>query len=138
MKKLLLAPAMADVVLYAIQFILLPQIYDNIIGRGNESIAILCITTVAVTAAVAILFADKIRGWLFGLIIYAVLIALYSPKGAYGIGIIGLDLDGLQSHYDSSERLFGIGVVVLIVLMVQLLTLCLIKLSKLIIGKVKK
>ncbi|HHV29335.1 hypothetical protein [Acetivibrio mesophilus] len=135
MRKALLMVVLSDLVLYVLQFLIIPLIYDNVIGRGNEAIAVLCITTVLITAAGMIVFSDKLRFWLLGALVYALLITLYSPEGAYGIGISGIDLDGLHSYYDASKRYFGIALVVILVTFLQLLVWCLVKLSKVIIGK---
>lgn len=130
MKRNLLMVVLTEFVLYAIQFLIIPMIYNNVIGRGNEGIAVLCFTTVLITVTGMLVFLDKISFWLFGILIYTLLIFLYSPKGAYGIGISGIDLDGLKSHYDASNRYLGIAVVVAMVAFLQFAVWCLIKIFK--------
>lgn len=130
MKRNLLMVVLSDFVMYVAQFLIIPIFYNNVIGRGNEGIAVLCLTTVLITAAGMLVFLDKMSFWLFGILIYTLLIFLYSPKGAYGIGISGIDLDGLHSHYDASSRYLGIAVVVAIVAFLQFAVWCLIKLLK--------
>ena len=138
MKRNLLMVILLEFVLYAIQFLIIPITCNNVIGRGNEGIAVLCFTTVLITVAGMLVFLDKMSFWLFGILIYTLLIFLYSPKGAYGIGISGIDLDGLQSHYDASGRYLGIAVVVAIVAFLQFAVWCLIKVFKITSELVKK
>jgi len=132
MKRNLLMVVLSEFLLYAIQFLIIPIIYDNVIGRGNEGIVVLCFTTVLITVTGMLVFLDKMSFWLFGILIYTLLIFLYSPKGAYGIGIAGIALDGLQSYYDASGRYLGIALVVAVVAFLQFAVWCLIKLFKII------
>lgn len=137
MKNKLLIIALSDVFLYAIQFLITPLICENVIGRGNEAIATLFISTALITLIAMLIFSDKMRLWLIGIVLYATLIVCYSPMGAYGIGIVGLDIDGLQSYYDASERYLTIAIVVALVAFIQFTIWSLVKLIKIIIMRLR-
>jgi len=141
MRKAILKVLLSDFILYVLQFLIIPLLYSKVFGRRNEATAVLCITTVIITLIAMIAFSDKMRFWLLGLIFYTTLIFLYAPEGAYGVGLRGLDLDGMHSYYDYSTRYIGIAIVVIWVLILQLLVWCFVKLLKLIkfiVGKLKK
>ncbi|AEV69935.1 hypothetical protein [Acetivibrio clariflavus] len=141
MRKAILKVLLSDFILYVLQFLIIPLLYSKVFGRRNEATAVLCITTVIITLIAMIAFSDKMRFWLLGLVFYTALIFLYSPGDAYGIGLLGIDLDGSHSYYDPSARYIGITVVVILVLLMQLSVWCFVKLLKLIkfiIGKLKK
>jgi hypothetical protein len=123
MKKTLRLVVLTDFVLYVLQFLVIPQVYDHVFGRGNEGIAVIVITTVLISLVGMLAFADKVVPWLIGLALYAVLTLIYTPLGVYGLGLAGIDLDGLQSYYDSTTRFLGIAVLVIFVLILQLATL---------------
>ncbi len=140
-RKTILKVLLSYFILYVLQFLIIPLFYDEIIGGGNEATAVLCITTVIITLIGMIAFSDKLRFWLLGLLFYTALIFLYTPEGAYGIGMWGIDLDGTHSHYEPSARYIVITVVVILVLLIQLSVWCFVKLLKLIkfiIRKLKK
>jgi hypothetical protein len=130
LQNTLITTLTSEIVLYAVQFLLLPLIYPAVLGRGNEGAVALLLTTTFITAASVIIFSGKIKYWLLSFPAYVLLLFLYTPARAYGIGIVGLDLDGLASRYDHSERIFGIVVVVVIVFFIQLLTYAIIKAVK--------
>ena len=128
MRKELLLVAASDIALYLIQFIIVPLIYSNVIGRSNEGIVVIIISTAIVTIIGMIVLSNKLRFWLVSIVLFALLIILYSPKGAYGIGVTGIDLDGLHSHYDVSARFLGISIIIGLVLFTQFAIWCIIKL----------
>jgi hypothetical protein len=119
MKKAFRSAALFDVALYAVQFLIVPLFYENVLGRSNEAWAILVVTTALFTSIGMFAFSDKPLPWLLGFVLYIGLIALYAPPRAYGIGLTGFDLDGLQSRYSPSDRFFGIAVVGTLVLLLQ-------------------
>ncbi len=140
MRKAILKVLLSYFILYVLQFLIFP-LFCDVIGKGTRPIAVLCITTVIITLIGMTAFSDKMRFWLLGLIFYTTLFFLYAPEGAYGVGLRGLDLDGMHSYYDYSTRYIGIAIVVIWVLILQLLVWCFVKLLKLIkfiVGKLKK
>ena len=138
MKKTIFIVILFNVCLYIIQFLIIPYLYSDVIGRGHEGMAVLCITTTIVTMIGMITFSNKFSFWLIGIVIYALLIILYSPEGAYGIGITGLDLDGLYAQYNPSARFLGICIVAGLVLFFQFVIWCIIKLFKFYYSKVHR
>ncbi len=137
MKRTPLIIILLYLILYLLQFLIIPCLYTNVIGRGNEGAVVIFITTTLTTVAGMIVYSDKFRLWLQGIVLYTLLMILYTPEGAYGIGIVGIDLDGLQAYYDESARLFGVFVTVISVILLQFAIWCIIKLSKTIIKKIK-
>ena len=138
MKKQFIFVSLLDIIMYILQFLIIPSFYNNVIGRGNESIAVICMTTILISFMGMFWISDKFRLWLLSIIIYMTLIIIYCPEAAYGIGLAGIDLDGLHSYYDVSQRLGGIIILTIGVILLQLISWCLVKLSKLIISHIKK
>jgi hypothetical protein len=108
-----------DAFLYVVQFILIPGGYANVFGHNNEGTIVLFITTVLHMLIGLISLSYVFRYWLISYIFYVALIILYTPPGIYGIGLVGLSLDGMNSHYEASERFLGILVVCTFVLLIK-------------------
>ncbi|RRD94584.1 hypothetical protein EII17_07310 [Clostridiales bacterium COT073_COT-073] len=119
MKKQLISAILCDIGLYLLQFLLIPAISFKLVTGDHEMIVVLCLTTIIVTMVGVIFFTDRLRHWLLALIIYVLLIFLYSPLYAYDIGVINLTLDGLTARYDPGFRYFGILLIAFLVLFLQ-------------------
>ena len=119
MKKQLLSVILCGVCLYLIQFLLIPAISFDLVTGNHEMIVVLFLSTVIVTTIGVIFFSDRLRYWLLSLLIYVILIFLYSPPYAYDIGMTRLTLDGLTSRYDPDFRYFGILLIAFLVLFLQ-------------------
>jgi hypothetical protein len=137
MKKPIIMIMISDVILYVTQFLITPCIYDKVIGRGNEGTAVLIISTTIVTVIGMLLIADRFYFWLISIIPYSMLIILYCPSGAYGIGIVGLDLDGLESYYDASARFLGIFINAIFVVLLQFVIWGIIHFSKIVMKRIQ-
>jgi hypothetical protein len=129
MKKALVSAAIFDIALYVLQFLIIPLIYANV-RQANEGAAVVAVTTVIISAAGMLTLTDKIGAWFLGFALYVALMIVYTPEGAYRIGITGVDLDGLHGQYDASKRFFGIAVVAVYVVILQLGTWGMVKLIK--------
>jgi hypothetical protein len=128
-KNTLVSAVMSDIVLYILQFLIIPLFYANV-RQVNEGALIIIVTTVLVSAIGMFAFTDRIGFWLLGFVLYVVLMIIYTPQGAYRIGITGIDLDGLHSKYDASKRFISIAAVAVGVLILQLGTWGVVKLIK--------
>jgi hypothetical protein len=129
MKKALISVLISDAVLYTLQFLIIPLFYDNI-RQVNEGMAVIVISTILTSGISMFVLTDKLRLWLLGFVLYIALIIVYTPRGAYHIGITGIDLDGLHSYYDASQRTLGIVLVAIAALIAQLTTWGVVKLIK--------
>ncbi|MDR2752330.1 MAG: hypothetical protein LBC41_16870 [Clostridiales bacterium] len=136
MKKPIIAAVSAYAALYVLQFLIVPALTD-LANSSNEGLVVITATTLAICGIVMYKFSDKFLAWLIGFAAYIALIVLYTPPGAYGIGMVGLSLDGLVPHYDPSARYLLIIVFGIIVFLEQTGTWLLVKLAKFLL-KLKK
>jgi amino acid permease len=115
--------------MYLIQFIIVPLAgsSDKWSNNSNENVAVLFIPTIAITLIGMFAFASKLRYWLLGLVLYALLIFAYSPPGAYGIGMRGTRLDGAQPIYHPEDRWFQITVILVFTALLQIVVWCFVK-----------
>lgn len=128
MKKDLIKTIITMIILYSVQFLILPRFFTT---TGNEGWIGFFITTLLCVIVGIIFLSDKLILWFLGDFIYLILLFIYHPAGAYGIGMKGLDLvSEAQSRYSRADAwllifiLFAINVVFQIVIWV-LKKLCL-------------
>ena len=69
----------------------------------------------------------KVRHLIVADIVYFLLIMVYSAKGAYGIGLRGISLDGLQAKYSHSEVLLGAAIAATVLVATQLILIVCLK-----------
>jgi hypothetical protein len=103
---------------YLIQFILFPTI-----GVADESIgAVYIISSIIFSCLWYVLLSKKFTCLLISCIAYFVLIALYHPKGIYGIGMVGINLGPeAQTHFDKSQDFLGVILVAIFFLVIQII-----------------
>lgn len=113
--------------LYVFMYLLLPRIFPPLYLAGNESLFVfLSLTTVCVLMAM-LAYSDKIIHHLLGLGLYGLLMFIYTEPGAYGIGMVGMNLDGMSRFYDVSARYLYILIWLVITLIIQVLVWLLVK-----------
>ena len=102
-----------NTVLYLTQFIIVPLFFAKYYPSSNEAFLIFLVLIIAASVV-----AD---------IVYFLLIMVYSAKGAYGIGLRGISLDGLQAKYSHSEVLLGAAIAATVLVATQLILIVCLK-----------
>ncbi len=109
-----------SVALYLVQWIALPPLLPQFFPRSNEAYMLFAIF--AIVAAGLGIFVLKCRAQhlLAADLVYLLLILLYPAGGAYGIGISGISLDGMQAVFSRSHVPLGAMIATGILLAVQM------------------
>ena len=114
--------------LYLIQFLLLPTFFRS---TDNETWFAFFLIMASYFIFAFIYLSDQLFYWLISDIIYIILIFLYHPAGVYGIGMRGLNLGvQAQAYYNRADAWFGIIILLLFVITIQILVWGGIKLAK--------
>ena len=101
--------------IYGLQFILLPWILPQYYPTSNEALFILIVPLVIIS----ILFRLKMKEWFFIDLLYLLCIWIYHGKGLYGLGMRGISLDGATSVYSNTLMMISLGVILIILLLIQ-------------------
>ncbi len=112
----------AMAVLYVIQFIFAPLLFPRFFPRSNEAYAIFAVTLLIVTAIGFWKINDKLLPWVCADIVYFVLILIYPGKGAYGIGMRGIDLDGVTASFSRDVVFLGALLALAAVVLIHMIT----------------
>lgn len=112
-------------VIYAVQFLLLPNVLPQYYPISNEAWSILIVPLVVFTVVMNILTDVNIGVWIIVDILYGIMIGIYNGRGFYGIGLSGISLDGLSPSYSFESALITILIIILILFVFQLLMRCL-------------
>lgn len=113
-KLLVLIIGMA--VIYALQFLVLPQCFPRYYPVSNEAWSVLIIPLVVFSVAMNILTDANAGNWAMADGVYCLLAILYNGTGYYGIGKRGIALDGMTPIYS-----FGLAVITVLVITFVLL-----------------
>ena len=68
------------------------------------------------------LVTKKLRYWILPDILYCVLVLIYSGNGLYRVGMRGISLDGAHPYYDFSFALIWVGIIFVLIILIQLIT----------------
>ncbi|MEE1504353.1 MAG: hypothetical protein UGF89_08950 [Acutalibacteraceae bacterium] len=119
-------PIIFIIVLYVIHFIVSPLVFSDYFPSSNEASLIFIIPALLILVFAIYMVNDRILCWLTADLLYFILIMIYSANGAYGIGMRGMNLDGMHSFYSKDDVFIGALIAVCIIFLLQTL----IKLSK--------
>ncbi len=122
------------VLLYIIDFVLVPLIYPCWV---NAEIILFPSLLIAFFVGM-IMISNKLRYWFLGDILYIILVYIYHGRGLYGIGMVGMNLDGAHASYRKDAVPFGIAILAIIVIIVQLVVWFIIKICKYILKRRKQ
>ena len=92
--KTVFVPIFSQLILYTLQFLILPPIISVYSTDAERTFWIIFISTVVVSIISMWFFSDRFRWWLVGLITYPILTYMYHPGNIYGIGGSPLDIYG--------------------------------------------
>ena len=106
---------------YLTQFVIAPAIFPIYFPSSNESTGILFGAIGIGTLFGMIFISDKLRYWICCDIPYFLLMILYSNNGMYGIGVVGIPIDGNKVFYDRSTAIYLVAVVAVLTILIQLL-----------------
>lgn len=121
MRKNLLCVTLVQAVIYVLQYLLFPNLFSNLFPRSNEAFLLFAATLCLVSIIEYVLLNLKLSNIAVGIVVYFLLIAIYCPEGAYGIGLKGLTLDGMQATYSYDLRWGGIFVATIITGIIQII-----------------
>lgn len=107
-------------VLYMFMFLLVPRLCPLVYHSGNERLFIFVSLTIVYILMAMLAYSDRLLDHLLGLILYACLMLIYTEPGAYGIGMVGLNLDGMSQFFEYSGRYFHILIWLFLTLVLQL------------------
>ncbi len=111
--------------LYLVQFVALPCLVPQFFPRSNE--AYLLFGIFALAAAGMATWGLKLWHLLVADGLYFLLILVYPAEGAYGIGISGIALDGMQGAFSRSHVLMGAMIAALVLLTAQIVLMLIVK-----------
>ena len=103
-------------VLYGVQFLLLPRCLPRYYPVSLEAGWLFILSLLAFSIIGTALGTGKLRTWLIPDALYGVLLWLYNGRGLYGIGLRGVNLDGMRPIY--SKALADITILILLLLLV--------------------
>ena len=110
------------VVLYAIQFIILPFLLGAYFPGASNEAAAMFVASASVVLIVGFCFVEqRFVSWLIADAVYFGLIMLYCAEGAYGIGMRGISLDGMHAYYSHQDVALGALICVGVILIMQLI-----------------
>lgn len=109
------------VLIYLLQFIVFPAVFQNYYPKSTESSLIMFAVFFVGYIAGFCLVTKKIGYWIFPDIVYCLMVLVYSGKGLYGVGMRGISLDGASPYYDFSVALIWVGAVLVLILLIQLI-----------------
>ena len=92
MRKQIIQPILLQIVLFLIQFVIIPSFY-YISPYDTARCLVVIISTTSLVLVFGMIKYKRLLGWLLGLIVYGVLIMLYHPNNIYGIGNGIFDFD---------------------------------------------
>lgn len=110
------------VLIYGIQFMLLPELFPRYYPQSNEATALLLIPLLLFSTAGVLLFELKLWHWLGADLLLGLLLILYDGNGLYGIGLRGVFLDGTIPRYHKPLALAMIAGLLLLMLLLQSLS----------------
>lgn len=112
----------AMVVLYAIQFIILPLLFGSYFPGASNEAAAMFVASASVVLIVGFWFVEeRFVSWLIADAVYFGLILLYCAEGAYGIGMRGISLDGMRAYYSHQDVALGALICLGVILIMQLI-----------------
>lgn len=132
-KRIFLVTLVITIGLYMFHFLLIPFLYKNfIVFKNLDDVSgfVMIISTIIVVAAEMILVSEKIRYWLVSDVIYVILVYIYHEKGLYGIGMVGINLDGATSGYRREAVPFGVAIITGFVIISEILSWFIVKVYK--------
>lgn len=118
------------IVLYVVQFIVIPMIFPQYYPRSNNAYCIYMITFCIICICGIFITNKKIINWLMADAFYVILIIMYSNNGAYGIGLKGISLDGLQSSFSQSVLYIDVCILFVVLFVLQLLIMGIVKIVR--------
>jgi hypothetical protein len=127
-KKSIFTVLITELIIYAVQFRAAPLLFPQYFPSSNEAFGIQAISTAIITLIAVNFSKPKAFHWIFGALLYAALILIYMPPGAYGIGMVGITLDGSQAHYEPDKRYLGILICAAGLLIIQIIVNIIVKL----------
>lgn len=83
--KTRLSPILAQVILYLVQYTIIPALIP-VWESGNYSFEIISCTTVLIASVCMTFFSSLFRYWVLGYLVYLVLITVHPHNGYYNIG----------------------------------------------------
>lgn len=105
-------------VMFILQFFAAPALFARYFPSSNEAGGIFLSTIILFSLLEMLLVSDKIPHWLLGDLLYFLLMMLFNC-GAYGIGWVGMPLDGIVPQYDPSAVPIFVAAYAAITLVVQ-------------------
>ena len=87
------------IVIYVLQFLILPKCLPQYYPVTNEAWCILIVPLIVISLITNILTNVKIVGWAIIDLVYCIMVFVYNGKGFYGIGMRGVSLDGMSPIY---------------------------------------
>ena len=115
-------------IMYIIDFLIAPNVfksqYPDDIGAG-----IIFYTSIIVSSIIGMIaISNNIVYYILGDILYYILILIYHPIGAYGIGMVGI----LPRVYKKEAAPFHIAIIIISLLIVQIVMSIVVKIIKVI------
>lgn len=105
--------------LYVIQFLGIPMLFPNYFPRSNNATVIFLVTSIIASVAAVVWISNRLRYLFMADLVYGCLICIFNSTGKYGIGRVGISLDGLQSRMSFQMTFLTSIVIVLGFVIVQ-------------------
>lgn len=107
--------------LYLVQFVLIPKLFPKYFPESSNALAIYLVISIFACIAAVFCITSQMKYLFISDLWYAGMIVLFNTKGFYGIGRIGVGLDGLQTRISFAVMLITSLLIVVLLLVVQLI-----------------
>lgn len=105
--------------LYIIQFLVIPMLLPDYFPRSNNATVIFLITSVIASTVAVAFISNRLRYLFIADLVYGCLICIFNSTGKYGIGRVGINLDGLQSRMSFQKTVITSIVIVISAFIMQ-------------------
>lgn len=107
--------------LYVIQFLVIPMLLPNYFPRSNNAIVIFLITSLVASVAAVVFITSRLKDLWIADLLYGCIICVFNGNGKYGIGRVGINLDGLQSRMSFQMALLSSVMIVIGFFVIQVI-----------------
>lgn len=113
-------------IMYIIDFLIAPNVFTNEYPDNTGSTIVLFTSIIVSTIIGMVIISNNIGYYILGDILYYILIFIYHPEGAYGIGLVGI----LIREYRKEAAPLDIAILIIFLLIVQIVMSIVIQIIK--------
>lgn len=111
----------AFILLYILQFLILPLCTPRYFPISNEASGFYFGSFLVLLVFLEYLVSYNVKACILADLIYLALVTLFHGKGLYGIGFVGISLDGAQAQYDFQFAMISIAIFGIYILLMEII-----------------